>query len=208
MADETPEIPTIDTLDEAVALLAKLRKTTDWVSVFWDRGWGDSGQVAEISIITTGNGQKPHAWISAAVYRALRDQEVIERNSLRTYKARRVHNYQSPPVDHASVAKEQAEHAARWDALHAAVKANEAWSIPANGGTVPTAQRFTVIEPYFGGDMGKPWAGVCGNGRGEWDWWAKGADGAEITSGQVRNPADAITLADSALTAWLATTSN
>lgn len=90
-------VPTLTTTEEAHALLRELAETHDWVSVFWDRGWGDSGQVAEISIIVDGNGQKPKAFVTPEVYKELRDRKLIASNSLKTYKARRVHNFKAPP---------------------------------------------------------------------------------------------------------------
>lgn len=83
--------PTIDDPGAARAVLAALAVDHEWVSVFWDRGWGDSP--LEISIITDGDGQNPHALITTDVYDALRDHGDIEPNSLRTFKKRKVHNY-------------------------------------------------------------------------------------------------------------------
>ncbi|MCW6008707.1 hypothetical protein K1W54_29800 [Micromonospora sp. CPCC 205371] len=90
---ETATIPTLTTVEDAHAMLRELAETHDWVSVFWDRGWGDSGQPLEISIIVDGNGQQPLAWITADVYRALLDQGIIPANTLKTFKARKLHNY-------------------------------------------------------------------------------------------------------------------
>jgi len=91
------QIRLIDTTDAAVALLNELAESHDWVSVFWDRGWGDSGQTAEISIIADGNGQQPHAHITPDVYKALVAAGVVGENTLMTYKARRVHDFKTPP---------------------------------------------------------------------------------------------------------------
>lgn len=90
-----PEVPTLTTVDEATALLAQLAETHDWVSVFWDRGWGESP--LEISVIVGGNGQDPKAYLTDDVYRALRAAEVIPPNTLKTFKSRRLHNYKTPP---------------------------------------------------------------------------------------------------------------
>jgi hypothetical protein len=87
------EIPVLGTPSMAVSLLESLRKEHDWVSVFWDRGWGDSGQKAEISIIVNGNGQKPLAYITKSVYKELLSSGVIEPNTLQTFKARRLHDF-------------------------------------------------------------------------------------------------------------------
>lgn len=105
---DTTNVPTLTTATEAETLgytplawegshLRQLAETHDWVSVFWDRGWGDSGQTAELSIIVSGNGQQPKAWLTPDVYRALLDQKVVGPNSLKTFKARRLHNYKVPP---------------------------------------------------------------------------------------------------------------
>jgi hypothetical protein len=90
---ETATVPTLSTVDDAHSLLRELAETHDWVSVFWDRGWGDSGQPLEISIIVDGNGQQPKAFITADVYEALRQQEIIPANTLKTFKARSLHNF-------------------------------------------------------------------------------------------------------------------
>jgi hypothetical protein len=95
----TDTIPTLTTVEDAHAKLRELAEHHEWVSVFWDRGWGDSGQTAEISIIVNGNGQEPLAWLTAEVYRALRDQRTVGENTLMTYKKRRVHDFKAPPVE-------------------------------------------------------------------------------------------------------------
>lgn len=97
MPDQTTTVPTLTTTDDAITFMNELAETNDWVSVFWDRGWGDSGQVAEISIIVDGNGQQPKALITAEVYAKLLRDGVIPPNSLRTYKARRLHDFKTPP---------------------------------------------------------------------------------------------------------------
>lgn len=91
---ETP-IPTLTAVQDAHALLEDLAARHEWVSVFWDRGWGESP--LEISIIVDGDGQDPKAWITTDVYRALLDQKTIQPNSLATHKARKLHDYQTPP---------------------------------------------------------------------------------------------------------------
>lgn len=95
---DTTAIPTLTTVHDAHDLLRDLANSHDWVSVFWDRGWGDAGQSAEISIIVDGDGQQPRARITADVYEALTAARIVESNSLKTYKARRLHNYVFPPV--------------------------------------------------------------------------------------------------------------
>jgi hypothetical protein len=93
----TETIPTLTTTDEALAFMRDLAETHDWVSVFWDRGWGDSGQVAEISVIVDGDGQQPKAYLTAEVYKQLRADRSIPENTLKTFKARRLHDFKTPP---------------------------------------------------------------------------------------------------------------
>jgi hypothetical protein len=95
---QTETIPTLTTVFEAVVTLETLANDHDWVSVFWDRGWGDHGEKAEITVIVDGDGQKPHAHITRDVYRALVDQKLIAANSYGGYKARRLHDYKTPPA--------------------------------------------------------------------------------------------------------------
>ncbi len=90
-----PAVPTLTTVEEATALLAQLAETYDWVSVFWDRGWGESP--LEISIVVGGNGQDPKAHLTDEVYRALRSAGTIPPNTLKTFKSRRLHDYRRPP---------------------------------------------------------------------------------------------------------------
>ncbi|HEY2086318.1 MAG TPA: hypothetical protein VGH54_09865 [Mycobacterium sp.] len=89
-------IPQLETAAEAEALLQELAQTNEWVSVFWDRGWGDVGTPLEITIIVDGNGQQPKALINAEIYNDLREREVIDRNTLQTYKARKLHDFCNP----------------------------------------------------------------------------------------------------------------
>lgn len=90
----TTATPTITTTDDARSLLAQLAESNDWVSVFWDKGWGDSP--LEISIIVDGDGQAPRAYLTNDVYRQLLADGTIRVNSLKTYKARRLHDYRTP----------------------------------------------------------------------------------------------------------------
>lgn len=94
MTNQQTTIPTLATTEEAITLMDRLAADHEWVAVFWDRGWGDSGQVAEISIIVDGDGQNPKAYITADVYRRLCDAGTVGPNSLETFKARRVHDYE------------------------------------------------------------------------------------------------------------------
>lgn len=90
-------IPTLATAAEVVAVMDRLAaRYAKTVSVFWDRGWGDSGEVAEISVIIDGNGQMPLARLTPEVYDELRSSETIQPNCLHTFKARRLHDYWSP----------------------------------------------------------------------------------------------------------------
>lgn len=63
----------------------------EWVSVFVDRGWGQNP--LEITIITDGNGQKPHARLTKETKDELLRMRRIRPNSLRTYKARKIHDF-------------------------------------------------------------------------------------------------------------------
>lgn len=94
---DTTTVPTLSTVDDAHALLRQLAETHDWVSVFWDRGWGDHGETAEISIIVDGNGAEPKAHVMPEVYRALVDRKIVEGNSYGGFKKRRIHDFQTPP---------------------------------------------------------------------------------------------------------------
>lgn len=86
-------IPQLETSAEAEEMLQELAQSNEWVSVFWDRGWGDVGNPLEITIIVDGNGQMPKALIDATIYEDLRQREVIDRNTLQTYKARKLHDF-------------------------------------------------------------------------------------------------------------------
>jgi hypothetical protein len=97
VTDQQTTIPTLTTAADATALLEQLAADNEWVSVFWDRGWGDSGQKTEITIIVDGDGQHPKAHITADVYQALLNAGIIQPNSLNTFKARRLHDYKTPP---------------------------------------------------------------------------------------------------------------
>lgn len=93
VADRLAPIPTLDTAEAATSFLAGMATRYEWVSVFWDRGWGDSDQKLEITVIQDGDGQLPLARVTPDVYRELRESGVIARNSLQTMKARRLHDY-------------------------------------------------------------------------------------------------------------------
>jgi hypothetical protein len=80
--------------DEAVKILQRLAKKNKWVSVFTDRGWGDDpNQKREYTIIKNGDGQNPIAFITADVFKRLREEGKIAENSLQTFKARTLHNF-------------------------------------------------------------------------------------------------------------------
>jgi hypothetical protein len=95
------EIKELD-YDKSVALMKRLysyKKYEKDVSVFVDRGWGDSGQVATYEIITCGNGQAPHARITKETFDLLLKKKIIGGNTLITYKARRNHPFLSGKKD-------------------------------------------------------------------------------------------------------------
>lgn len=94
----TETIPTLATVDDAHNLLRELAETHDWVSVFWDRGWGDNDNPTEISIIVDGDGQQPKAYLTPAAYASLVDQGVVGDNTLMTFKARRSHDFKTPAL--------------------------------------------------------------------------------------------------------------
>jgi len=95
-------IPTLTTVDETVAVMNGLASRREWISVFWDRGWGDNGEVAEISIIADGDGQAPVAWLTRDVYDRLIERQIISPNSLQTFKARRLHDFNVSAPDSSS----------------------------------------------------------------------------------------------------------
>lgn len=99
MSETKTEIPTLTTITGARAMLEMLAEDHEWVSVFWDRGWRDSGQPLEISIIVDGDGQDPKAWITREVYQELLPTGTIQPNSLKTFKARKLHDFKAPPVE-------------------------------------------------------------------------------------------------------------
>lgn len=105
---EKSTIPQLETTAEAEALLQELAQSHEAVSVFWDRGWGDSGQPLEITIIVDHNGQMPKALIDKEIYDDLRQRDLIDENSLVTYKARRIHDFCGPD-DRSRVAKIRSE---------------------------------------------------------------------------------------------------
>lgn len=87
----------ITTIDQAITTLDNLRAQHDDVGVFWDRGWGDNDETADISIIVDGDGQQPHARINATVYALLVDRQIIDADSYIGFKARRIHAYKPTP---------------------------------------------------------------------------------------------------------------
>jgi hypothetical protein len=88
--------PTLTSADDAIVLMLRLAAEYEWVSVFWDRGWSDSGQPAEISVIADGDGQSPIAWITREVYAELLQRGLVDANSLQTMKARKLHDFVAP----------------------------------------------------------------------------------------------------------------
>lgn len=88
----------LSTVDEATAVLARLADKYDDLGVFWDRGWGDDGQVAEISIVANSNGQAPLAYLTPEVYAELVTRRIVGPNCYLGYKARRFHDVQVQAV--------------------------------------------------------------------------------------------------------------
>lgn len=91
--DKIRPTPTLTTVAEATVLLDRLAGQHEWVYVFWDRGWGDSGNRTDITICVNGNGDMPYAYLTRDAYRALVDQRIVESDSYGGHKARRVHDY-------------------------------------------------------------------------------------------------------------------
>lgn len=92
--------------EKAVALMKKLysyKKYEKDVSVFIDRGWGYSGEVATYEIITCGNGQDPHARITKETFDELFKNKIIGGNTLITYKARKNHPFLAGKKDKSSL---------------------------------------------------------------------------------------------------------
>jgi hypothetical protein len=140
---EKASIPTLTTVDEAAALLNELAETYDWVCVFWDRGWGDSGQIAEISIIADGDGQNPKARITDDVYNGLRQQKVIQPNSYVGFKKRRLHDFKNvqPEPSHEVLAAE-ARKAAGESLCRELLETETDMPLAAEFGSYPDIQRL------------------------------------------------------------------
>jgi hypothetical protein len=86
-------IPTLGTVADALEFMTTLRQRYDDVAVFWDRGWGDSGERAEITVIVGGNGQMPLARLGDGVYRDLVADGLVGADCYGGFKARRVHDF-------------------------------------------------------------------------------------------------------------------
>jgi hypothetical protein len=86
-------IATLATIADAAAFMTKARDRYGEIAVFWDRGWGDSGKAAEITVVANSNGQIALARLTSGLYEDLRRDELIAENSLQTYKARRFHDF-------------------------------------------------------------------------------------------------------------------
>lgn len=78
--------------NEAINIMKTIRKKTNDIGVFTDRGWGDDPTI-EIcyDIVKNGNGQKPIAWIVKETFLKLLENKIIGKNILQTYKARTFH---------------------------------------------------------------------------------------------------------------------
>jgi hypothetical protein len=86
-------VPTLGTVADALEFMTALRQRYDDVAVFWDRGWGDSGGQAEITVIADGNGQMPLARLGDGVYRDLVADELVGADCYGGFKARRFHDF-------------------------------------------------------------------------------------------------------------------
>ena len=79
---------------QAISCMIELKKETNDVGIFTDRGWGDDPEVeTSYDIIIDGNGQKPVAWITKETFNLLLKNKIIGPNTLLTYKARTFHDF-------------------------------------------------------------------------------------------------------------------
>lgn len=80
--------------EDAIKIMKEVRKETDDIGIFTDRGWGDDPTVKRsYDIVRDGNGQKPIASISKETFKKLRENKLIGRNRLQTFKARTFHYF-------------------------------------------------------------------------------------------------------------------
>ncbi|GGM52724.1 hypothetical protein ACFFX1_55390 [Dactylosporangium sucinum] len=90
-------IPTLATVTDAVEFMTVLRERYDGVAVFWDRGWGDNGERADITVIVeiggSSDGNVPFARLTDGVYRDLVADGLVAGDSYGGYKARRYHEF-------------------------------------------------------------------------------------------------------------------
>jgi hypothetical protein len=84
--------------EQAVSLMRKLSEKHD-VSVFFDCGWEESIQNANISIIIDGHGNDPIGEVSYVTYEELYKNKIISGNSLQTYKKRKDHDFCKDPAE-------------------------------------------------------------------------------------------------------------
>jgi len=167
-------IPLLTTVDEAAAKLRELAETHDWVYVFWDRGWGDHGEPAEITIVVDGDGQDPKARITADVYRQLREQNVVAANTYGGYKARRVHDFKCvfPPPSPRELAA-RARQAAGETLCHELVDTVTDVPLAAEFGVYPqkrrvgnglaAAHRYVLMIPTCSDIIVSPYNGLFGS---------------------------------------------
>lgn len=83
-----------DDLETVIEIAMRLKDP----EIFYDRGWGDSGQKAAISIINDGDGQFPYIFMSKKVYESLKERKLIGENILQTFKARKIHKFDKTKI--------------------------------------------------------------------------------------------------------------
>ena len=98
---EKRQVPVVD-LDQALVMMAAHADKDP--GVFWDRGWGDDGELPMISIILDGDGQNPIGFITRDTYDLLLEDKRIGPNGLHTFKARRWHAFAGEGASPAPVA--------------------------------------------------------------------------------------------------------
>lgn len=103
MSDREHDLKTV-TAEEAIEIMMGL----DSPMIYFDRGWGDHGEEAEITIINDGNGNKPFARITKETYKELLGHPQVMPNSYSGYKARRIHDFRKEPVSPEELAKYKA----------------------------------------------------------------------------------------------------
>lgn len=78
--------------NEAIKIMEDIKKETEDVGIFTDRGWGDDPSIeTAYDIVRDGHGSKPIAWITKETFDLLIKNKEIGENILQTYKARTFH---------------------------------------------------------------------------------------------------------------------